>query len=154
MIRKINWNNLMILATLALLPAIASAHLGGPESSVQSERGFQAQPTPSASTLSYRVYEITNQYGVHVREYVSNDQKVFAVTWTGHSEPDLSVLLGSHFHQYQNGKFQATRPGRRAPIRLTESDLIIEKGGHMGGLRGRAYIPSLLPAGLQLQEIQ
>lgn len=92
-----------------------------------------------------------------VKEYLSGDGTVFGLTWKGRNHPDFSALLGTYFSEYQELNTQhATgvrriRGGRRS---LKGAHLVIEKSGHMGAIRGRAYIASLFPTGVTANDIK
>lgn len=152
----------LICVSLILIRATAWASLGDSERSIEVDRtllkarlnGPASAPSNSGNSL-FRIHTLVDPHGVLIREFVSNDGKVFAVCWNGATEPDLSVLLGTHFIHYQAAiAAPEKRVYRRGSIRITAQDLVLEKGGHMRALRGRAYVPGLLPAGLNLREVQ
>jgi hypothetical protein len=101
---------------------------------------------------SYVVQDIRTADGTAVREYVSPDGTVFAVSWSGPVMPDLEQLFGFHFHSYRD-ELRTRRPGR-GPLRIDRGDLVVESGGHMRAFRGRAYLPQQLPAGVSADEIR
>ena len=90
-----------------------------------------------------------------VREYVSKDM-VFAVAWRGRRPPNLVSLLGSYFQEYQEAAAAAASngPRMRGMTRIQGARVVVEAGGHPGDIRGRAYIPSLLPSGVTKEMIQ
>ena len=81
---------------------------------------------------------------------------VFAVVWRGKRPPNLVSLLGSYFQEYQEASAAAASNGpmRRGMTRIQASHVVVETGGHPGEVRGRAYIPSLLPSGVTKEMIQ
>lgn len=152
-------------------PGTATATLGGPAQSVaadqqafggqlrilnqpQSSTGEQAlqKGAPAPSNPAYTVEQISIPTGVTVKEYLAPDGTVFAVSWRGPRPPDLSQLLGSHFAEFQTGA--ASPQAQRGHLLIRTDNLIVETGGHMRDLRGRAYLPALLPQGVSADEIQ
>jgi hypothetical protein len=88
-----------------------------------------------------------------VRQYLSANGIVFAVTWSGPFKPDLRQLLGPHFDTMiarQSGTPHAGHPFTH----LHENKLVIESRGHPRSFRGRAYLPDAIPAGVSPQDIQ
>src|ERR1035437_5486417 len=90
---------LIVFAT----PAVALAALGGTETSVQVDQ-FQMKATHrvAAMTAKYTVHEIQIPTGTLVKEYLSPNGTVFAVTWRGPVAPDLLQIMGQHFDAYAN----------------------------------------------------
>jgi hypothetical protein len=89
-----------------------------------------------------------------VREYLNASGTVFAVTWNGGQQPDLKVLLGGHFSDYEKALGTSQRSaGRQSHFAVKGPDLVLERSGHMRSLHGRAYLPSLLPTGVTANAI-
>jgi hypothetical protein len=132
----------------------AWAVLGEPASSVETDRVALAGQFRMIPAQLYTTQEITTSELV-LREYVSGDT-VFAVAWRGSRPPNLVSLLGSYFQEYQEASAAAPSNGfrRRGMIRIQGSHVVVETGGHPGDVRGRAYIPSLLPPGMTKEMIQ
>jgi len=132
----------------------AWAVLGEPASSVETDRVALAGQFRMIPAQLYTTQEITTSE-LALREYVSGDT-VFAVAWRGSRPPNLVSLLGSYFQEYQEASTAAPSNGfrRRGMIRIQGSHVVVETGGHPGDVRGRAYIPSLLPPGVTKEMIQ
>ena len=149
---------LEIAVALSLIMLIDSprtwAVLGEPVSSVETDRGALSGQLRMTSTQLYTIHEITTSEFV-VREYVHRDV-VFAVTWRGRRPPNLVTLFGSYFQEYQEVAAAAASngPRMRGMTRLQGPNVVVEAGGHPGDIRGRAYIPSLLPSGVTKEMIQ
>jgi hypothetical protein len=64
-------------------------------------------------------------------------------------------VLGDHFDRYQAvmQSRQRSRTGRGAVL-IDEPGLVVQLSGHPRAFKGRAYVPALLPAGLQLESIR
>jgi hypothetical protein len=80
---------------------------------------------------------------------------VFAVAWDGPWLPDLRQVLGDQFDRYQAAmqSRQRARTGRGAVV-IDEQGLVVQMSGHPRAFTGRAYLPGLLPAGVQLESIR
>jgi len=130
------------------------AVLGEPASSVETDRLALAGQSKMIQAQHYTVQEITTSDLV-VKEYVSGNT-VFAVAWRGRRPPNLTSLLGAYFREYQEASAAAasTGPGRRRGTRIQAPHVMVEMGGHAGDVRGRAYLPSLLPPGVTTELIQ
>jgi Protein of unknown function (DUF2844) len=131
----------------------AWAVLGDPVSSVETDRVALAGQLSLIPAQLYAIQEITTSELV-VREYVSRDT-VFAVAWKGRRPPNLVSLLGAYFQEYQEAAAAASNgPRMRGMTRIQGSRVVVEAGGHPGDIRGRAYIPSLLPSGVTKEMLQ
>jgi hypothetical protein len=149
---------LAILAGLTLaLASTAFAALGGDEASVQNDgQQMKASKLSMKSAQKYTVHEIQADSGTTVKEFVSPGGTVFAVTWQGPRIPDLHQLLGDYYEQFRQSAAQRRLgPTRyRGPLVIQRSGLVVESGGHMGAFSGKAYLPDLLPEGVQPGDIQ
>ena len=132
----------------------AWAVLGDPVSSVETDRMALAGQLSLIPAQLYAIQEITTSELV-VREYVSGDT-VFAVAWRGRRPPNLVSLLGAYFQEYQEAAAAAAAngPRMRGMTRIQGARVVVEAGGHPGDIRGRAYVPSLLPSGVTKEMIQ
>jgi Protein of unknown function (DUF2844) len=141
-----------ILITGAMtLPAFAA--LGGDAASVAADAAKMKGQARATASGGYTVSEITLPSGTVVREYVSAEGKVFAVTWKGMTPPDLQQTLGTYFEQYKAAAAAAPRQGHHHRT-VRNSDLVVSTSGHMRALRGAAYVPSLLPPNFPLNDIK
>lgn len=152
------------LAALALLMLVfastAFASLGGDEASVQADRAQMKAAKPAAvqTTPNYTVHVITTPYGTVIREYLSPSGQVFGVAWRGAFMPDLQQILGSYYQEFTQAA-QAARNAqvihsRGAPVRVDQPDLVVHSGGHVRAYAGRAYVPSLIPPGVDPESIK
>lgn len=122
-----------------------------PPSTSAGEQALHEQPPVPSSPL-YTVEQISTPAGVTVNEYVSPNGTVFAVSWRGPRPPDLAQLLGAYFAEYQAAA--AAPQAQRRHLVVQSAHLVVEASGHMRDLRGRAYVPSLMPPGVSTDEIQ
>jgi hypothetical protein len=131
--------------------------LGGDANSVDTDRAGFARSTYQVWIRgSSRVHEIGST-SLRIREYTGAAGQVFAVSWTGKVHPDLQSLLGSYFSDFQEA-LKAASSGvrtRRVPYRLIKgSQVTVELSGHFGSVSGRAYVESLIPTEVNLNDIR
>ena len=145
---------------VALLAAVlgparrAQAALGEAAESVASDRkALSAGKGRVTARAGYTVQEILSG-PTTIREYLSPDNVVFAVAWNGPSNPDLTRLLGSYAGEYHQDLQKAQRERGRRHQRVWTDRLVVEKGGHMRNLQGRAFLPQLIPPGVGIDEIR
>jgi hypothetical protein len=139
-----------ILGGLLTMPAFAA--LGGDATSVSADVAKMKGQARATTAAGYTVSEITLPSGTVVREYVSAEGKVFAVSWRGAAIPNLQQTLGTYFEQY---KAAAAAPhAEHHHLQVRQPDLVVTTGGHMRAWRGMAYVPSLLPPNFPLDEIK
>ncbi len=101
----------------------------------------------------YRVQEIVSD-STTIREYISPNDIVFAVAWNGLRHPDLTQLLGSYAGEYHQTLQKMPREKGHRFHRVKTNQIVVEKWGHMRNLRGRAYVPNLIPPGVRIDDIK
>jgi uncharacterized protein DUF2844 len=146
MMRRFQFGVLLLAAFVASVPK-ARAALGQPVSSVESDRVRMQGELKIIPGEGFSVHQITTKSGITVKEFVSAGGVVFGISWRGPVFPDLSQLLGTYFPQFQRAA-SAQAPYHRRHLMIHTAQLVVETGGHMRDLRGRAYLPALLPAGM------
>ena len=133
---------------LGALPALAA--LGDTVESVATDQKMLRASIKVSQANGYTVHEMTADNGVVVNEYVSTAGKVFGVSWKGSTMPDLSQLFGLYFQE-----FRASLPGKaRRHAAVRSGNLVVDSRGHQRDFSGRAYVTSLLPAGVCAEVIQ
>jgi hypothetical protein len=143
-----------LTATLLMtLTSLAQAGLGDGEASVQTDQVRMKGVLRSVDRHGYALHEITSPSGTVVREFVNPGGKVFGVAWEGRARPDLRELLGPHYRQALAAQAQQPRP-RGAPVVIETPELVIRESGHMRSFHGHAYLPALVPPGVQTNEIR
>jgi len=146
---------LSVLVAAFALPRPLSASLGGDATSVESDRAKMQASLQTTNKDRYTVHEMHSPNNVTVREFVSPAGKVFGVAWQGPTRPDMQQLLGSYFDQFiQAAHTQKSQTKSRGPISINEPGLVVHSSGHQRYFVGQAYIPQMLPANVQAQEIQ
>jgi hypothetical protein len=146
----------MGFAVALLVPCFsACASLGGDLSSVRDDQMKMQGSLRTTNSDSYNVNEIQALSGVTVREYVSLSGYVFGVAWQGRSNPDLRQVLGAFYDPYvQAAQAQRAQRHGHGPLVIQQAGLVVQMGGHMRSLTGRAYLPQSLPAGVRPEEIR
>jgi hypothetical protein len=142
------------LSVALLLPEPAAAHLGGGADSVDVDRqAFHAQ-LRSVPMQQYNLHEIRTQSGTLLHEYETRDGTIFAVTWQGPLPPDLQQLFGSYYSRYQAAASAQHRPGMHRQLNIAGPELVVQATARPRAFLGRAYIPSLVPAGVSIADLQ
>ena len=143
---------LLCAVAVSALPGWAA--LGGAADSVVADQvNFQA--TRRIVTLpEYTVHEIRRPDGGVIHEYVTPAGKVFAVSWSGPTIPDLTQLLGSYQAEFRDTLSAQPKSFSHRSAAVHNSDLVVESSGHMRAFQGRAYINSMLPSGVSPETIK
>ncbi len=146
----------VVLSSVALLsglgPCIASATLGGPETSVQGDVVELKGSIKVTEHASYRLHEIQMVSGTVVREFVGSDGKVFAVAWSGPTIPNLRQMLGQYFDNYVTAA--KSKHAGHTHLQIQQSDLVVQAAGHMRAFSGRAYLPQAVPSGVSVGDLR
>jgi hypothetical protein len=139
-----------LLASSVTLPTFAA--LGGDATSADTDAAKMKGQSRATAVAGYTVKEITLPSGTVLREYVSPEGKVFAVTWYGMTPPDLQQTLGTYFEQF---KAAAAAPhAGHHHLSIHQPELVLSTGGHMRAMNGKAYVPALLPPGFSVDDIK
>ena len=142
----------LVLSLLLPFAAPTQAALGGNENSIAADQ-TQMNATQHTSTASqYSLHELQEASGTVVREYVSSQGRVFAISWKGPVLPDLQQLMGSSFGDYAAAVNSKAAGG--GPLQIKLPGLVVQSGGRMRAFVGYAYIPQLMPAGVAIDDIQ
>ena len=132
-----------ILKSAVLITCLASssayAVLGGP---VTHQIGTITQGGGGSTVYQSFVF------GKSITEYAVGG-KVFAVKWSGPSQPDLMALYGSYFNDYANAQ-RASGMFGMGHVETNTGAVVIWHSGHIGAMHGFAYIPALLPKGFDI----
>jgi Protein of unknown function (DUF2844) len=120
------------------------AVLGKPIASVAGDQQRMNGELRASTAAGFSVQEIAAADGVVVREYSSPAGDVFAVSWRGATRPNLVLLLGDYYPEFQQASRSTVR--HRGSLSVRTPHLVVEMGGPMRALHGRAYLPERLPA--------
>lgn len=145
---------ILAAAVLLAMPFPAQAVLGDSAASVLTDQARMKGTLRSTDNRTYVMHEITVPMQTTVREFVSPAGVVFGVAWEGQFTPDLQQLLGPYYQQAQQAAPQQQPRPRRAPIVIDTPSLVFQQTGHARSFHGFAYIPQLLPKGVQTSDIR
>jgi Protein of unknown function (DUF2844) len=143
----------LLPSVLLALAFPAWASLGDNVTSVQVDKARMKGTLRSVATQQYVKHEIQTPTGQMVREFVSPEGTVFGVAWEGPFQPDLQQVLGSYFEPVKQAVSAQQRHGH-GPISVETSGFVFQQGGHARSFHGRAYVPSMVPQGVDVTEIQ
>lgn len=154
-------------ALLMLLAIPMWASLGDTAASVLNDQARWKGTLSSVDNGTYVMHEITLSSGAKVREYVSPAGAVFGIAWDGQFPPNFQQLLGPYYQQVQQAladqkaaqqaseqEAGATTRRRRGPVMVETPGLVFAQSGHMRSFHGIAYIPQLMPQGVQASDIR
>jgi len=150
---------------LLTLPLPMWATLGDNASSVLTDQARIKGTVRSVDNRTYVMHEIAATSGAKVREFVTPGGAVFGVAWEGQQPPDLQQLLGPYYQQAKQARqaqVQAseqdaavkTPRAHRAPVAIQTPGLVVYEAGHVGSYHGAAFIPQLIPQGVQASDIR
>ena len=141
----------LLLLLISAFSYSAFAALGGDVSSIQADQAHMRAQRRVIQNAAYSVHEMQTDSTTVVREFVSPEGKVFGLSWQGATRPDLQQMLGNYYSE-----FALSRPTRRlhGPVTIRTQNLVIQSGGHMRALAGRAYVPAMVPADVRLEDIK
>ena len=137
-----------VLATA--IPAFAT--LGENQFSVDADQAHLKASVRSVPHQFYSVQELHTPSGTTVRQFISPGGTVFGVTWQGQA-PDLQQLLGTYFDEFVAASNRQNSPRGRG-IHIDDGDLVIDTGGHMRFVVGRAFLRSKTPSQVTSDEIR
>jgi hypothetical protein len=140
------WHRLLVALALACVGHNGLAALGAAVTK-------PANVTASV-TATYSIKETLLDNGTQVQEFVTPAGVVFAVTWRGPLLPDLRALLGDYLSLFQQHTEATRQAGMRGgPVNLVQERLVLRSSGRMGHFSGYAYVPSLVPTGLNINDL-
>jgi hypothetical protein len=143
------------------------AALGDTSAAVVADQARWHGTLASTDKGAFTVHEITVPSGAKIREYVSPAGAVFGVAWDGQFAPNFQDLLGPYYQQLQQAIAEqkaanetSTQTGgqpvrrRRGPVMIETPGLVFAQSGHLRSFHGQAYIPQLVPQGVQTSDIR
>jgi Protein of unknown function (DUF2844) len=112
------------------------------------------QPAAAMLGLPYQTLEVRLENGTVVKEFASVQGRIFAVSWSGPVLPDFSSLLGTHFPSFARGAEQSRATGAgQSTLNLNRDGLVMRSTGRMRSFEGYAYVPLLVPAGVEIDDV-
>jgi hypothetical protein len=77
------------------------------------------------------------------------------VAWSTRFKPRLDQLLGTHAGPYAAAARQAlATPGIHQRFELDQDDLVVHASAHLNAHVGVAYLRSLVPAGVRIDDLR
>lgn len=144
---------LLLPSVLIALAFPTWASLGDNVTTVKSDQARMKGSLRSVATQNYVKHEIQTPTGQTVREFVSPDGNVFGVAWEGPFQPDLQQLLGSYFEPVKQAVSAQQRHGH-GPVSVETSGFVFQQAGHARSFHGRAYVPGMVPQGVDVTDIR
>ncbi len=150
------WLGAMVALAAAMpLAPCAWASLGDSTSSALRDGAWKSQARVAAGAAGAWVTDtaVRTPDQVLVHEYSGADGRIFALSWSGPTVPDLQGLYADSFPAY--AAWRQTHPSLSldAPVEVRSASIVAYLGGHMGAFSGSAYVPALVPGGVDLARL-
>ena len=145
----------MLLGTSPAFAVLGEAFVGSMTTNTSTPpRSNVSSTIKKASYPLYSSHSTTLENGTVVSEFTTNNAVVFAMSWSGPTLPDLNSLLGHYFSNFKS-EVAKTRNQRNigTPLRMEADGLVLQSFGRMGNFAGQAYVPALVPAGLEIKDV-
>ena len=139
-----------LAAALGLSPC-AQAALGEDADSVAADQIRLQANVQVVRKENHTIHELQVPTGGHIREFVADSGKVFAVSWSGGWRPNLREIMGKHYDRYLAAAKE--RRMARGPVRIEIPGMVVVMGGHQRAFFGHVYLTDLLPAGFRTEDI-
>ena len=149
-----------VLIALGALFVAGGAHavLGASASTIATDQTqLKAVGRVAAAAVSATVqsHELILADGSSIREYVNGAGIVFAVAWSTRFKPKLLPLLGEHAAGYAAAASAAmSKAGIQRRIVLEHDDLVVHASAHLNAHIGIAYLRSLVPEGVRVDDLR
>jgi hypothetical protein len=142
----------LVLAVTLTVPRAAHAALGAMVDSVARDETMLRGADIVTPTANYDLHEIKAATGTTVREYVSRQGTVFAVSWEGRTTPDLEQLLGSSYSRYL-AEARTHRSGHHS-LAINTPELVASVVRLQRSSIGHVHLPALVPAGVAVADLR
>jgi hypothetical protein len=144
--------------TSATLPQLAYATLGENQGSLSADmKALSSRPLTlmqearASAGKRFRVL-VFGDAGCTVKEFVTPAGVVFGLAWKGIRHPDFPQILGKYSAEFRDAYAQTQRPGH-SPVAVHSRRAVVELGGQMRSVIGRAYVSARAPSNVALGEI-
>jgi hypothetical protein len=145
----------MFVCCVLICPHAAQAVLGAAADTVQADRLRFKGAHSESTTGQMTTHEIRLQDGSSVKEYVNAAGVVFAVSWRTRLKPDLEALLGAQFAVHAAKVTPASGVARsKTRQSIREPNLVVHQAGRMNAFAGLAYVPTLVPEGIDAETLR
>jgi len=102
---------------------VAQAALHGNEQSVLDDLSLSNATLGTEVLNGYTVLTLNLPSGTKVKEYLSANGQVFAVSWKGPLLPDFELILGQHIKEYKDASLNSSG---RGPLVYRQPEIVIE----------------------------
>jgi hypothetical protein len=130
------------------VPLTALAALGDEQGALEAERVQLKASVRALPGTAYDVVEMQTELGVAIKQYLSKSGVVFAVRWQGPFKPDLRQLLGPYFSAYERTPRPEHDKRSRTHSHVASPSVVVQSGGRPRAFAGFAYLPKLVPVGV------
>lgn len=145
---------IIVFLIILYLPINAWSALGDNESSVQADKQIINGTITQSDLSTHKIYSISTEKSV-LREFVTPSGTIFGFAWQGPNIPDMQQLLGSHYQDYVAAvKAERQKHRGRKPLNINYNGLVVQIRGHMRAFFVRAYLPGMVPQGVDAGTIQ
>ena len=133
----------------------AQAELGAAAQTVKADQ-IRFKGTHSESTSGQMTtHEIKLQDGSGIKEYVNAAGVVFAISWRTRLKPDLEALLGAQFAVHAASVNTVSGvAGIKGQQSIRQPNLVVHQAGRMNAFAGLAYVPTLVPEGINAEALR
>jgi hypothetical protein len=133
----------------------AQAVLGAGADTIQADQIRLRGVTSQRKAWQMTTHEISLSDGSSIKEYVNASGLVFAVSWHTRLKPQLHALLGSQYGAAVATPTAASGVSSMKRQQTTrQPDLVLRQGGRMNAFSGLAYIPTLVPNGVNADALR
>jgi hypothetical protein len=133
----------------------AQAVLGAPADTIRADQVRYKGVRSESSSGPMTTHEIRLQDGSGIKQYVNAAGVVFAVSWRTRLKPDLEALLGPQFsaHAETDSKVPGVA-GIKRQHSIRQPNLVVHQAGRMNAFAGLAYVPTLVPEGIDAEALR
>ena len=143
------------MCVVLLYAPLAQGALGSNVTTLQEDHRRVGGEWRLRTSAQFQVHEFALPDGGAIRQFVAPDGTVFAVAWNTRLKPNLEQLLGQRFADFQAGAAEVNkRPGIKRNLALRHRDVVVHSISHLNAFVGKAYAPSLVPSGVNPDEIR
>ncbi len=147
----------MVALTCAVLFHVGQARavLGASVDTVEADQVRFKGERRQSTGQRMNTHEISLPDGSSIKEYVNTAGLVFAVSWRTRLKPDLEKLLGTNFVVYaakQNAPSGLADSKKQQSLR--QPNLVVRQAGRMNAFAGLAYVPTLVPEGIDVDALR
>jgi hypothetical protein len=141
---------------MLLYVPLAQAVLGSTQDSIQADQIHFKGVRSRHIAWQMTTHEITLADGSGIKEYVNAAGQVFAVSWRTRLKPNLPLLLGASYAAMSEAALEVPSGvagmKRQRSVRL--GNLVVHQGGRVNAFAGVAYVPALVPAGVDADALR